>query len=72
MYIGRVVDDELDELLPQLSALSIEGPRGVGKTVTAERRCKTARYLDQPAQRVIAEADPAAILAAISQFLRSK
>ncbi|TVR31408.1 MAG: ATP-binding protein [Spirochaetaceae bacterium] len=49
--------------MPELSAISLEGPRGVGKTATAERRCKTARYLDQPSQRVIAEADPAAVLA---------
>ena len=37
-YQRRVVDDELDALLAQLPAIALEGPRGVGKTATAERR----------------------------------
>src|SRR5690606_2685326 len=39
-----------------------EGAKGVGKTATAERRAKSIVRLDEPAQRAIAEADPAAIL----------
>jgi len=61
-YSRRVVDDELDELLDELPAISLEGPRGVGKTATAERRARTKYYLDTPAQRAIAEADPNQIL----------
>ncbi|MDA3948599.1 MAG: DUF4143 domain-containing protein [Spirochaeta sp.] len=61
-YIRRVVDDEIDDVLPELSAISLEGPRGVGKTATAERRCNTVRYLDQPAQYELADADPTVVL----------
>lgn len=57
-YVSRVVDQELDELLPQISAIAIEGARGVGKTATAERRANTVHRLDEPAQRTLAAADP--------------
>lgn len=61
-YIPRIVDWELDELLPQLPAIALEGPKGVGKTETALRRAKTVRQLDDPAQRAITDADPARAL----------
>ena len=61
-YIPRHVDQELDELLPQLPAIALEGPKGVGKTATAERRARTVYYLDDPAHRAIAEADPTQVL----------
>ena len=57
-YRRRVVDDELDALLPALPALLIDGPKGVGKTATAIQRCATVRRLDEPAQRALIEADP--------------
>ena len=41
-YRRRVVDDELDDLMEELPAIALEGPRGVGKTATAERRACTA------------------------------
>jgi hypothetical protein len=34
-YIPRVVDQELDELLASVSAVALDGPKGVGKTATA-------------------------------------
>jgi len=61
-YIHRIVDQELDELLPQLPAIALEGPKAVGKTETARRRAKTIYQLDDPAQRAIMEADPARVL----------
>jgi len=61
-YQQRVVDEELDELLAELPAISLEGPRGVGKTATAERRARTAHYLDDPSLRALASADPKLIL----------
>jgi predicted AAA+ superfamily ATPase len=57
-YRPRVVDGELDELLPSLPAISIEGPKGVGKTATAQRRAATVFALDEPAQRELLAADP--------------
>ncbi len=57
-YLPRVVDHELDELLTGVPALAIEGPKGVGKTVTAERRARQVIRLDVPAERALLEADP--------------
>lgn len=62
-YLKRIIDGELDELLPQLPAISLEGPKGVGKTETARRRAETVHELDEPAQRAILEADPSQVLA---------
>lgn len=68
-YTRRIVDDELDGLLAELPAVAIDGPRGVGKTASAEQRATTAWYLDDPAQRAILEADPGQILAAPTPVL---
>ena len=57
-YLPRVVDRELDELLPSLSALSLEGPKGVGKTETAKRRARTIFGMDSSADRELLRADP--------------
>lgn len=62
-YRPRVVDEEVGGLMAELAAVSLEGPRGVGKTSTAERLASTVYYLDDPAQRAIAEADPRQVLA---------
>lgn len=68
-YLPRLVDSELDELMPELSAIALEGPKGVGKTETAQRRARTVHYLDEPAQRAIAEADPAQVLSGAPPLL---
>lgn len=57
-YVRRVVDDELDELLGGLAAISLEGPKGVGKTATAEVRAATTYRLDVPTELQVVEADP--------------
>jgi uncharacterized protein len=57
-YRVRVLDRELDELLLELPAIAIEGPRGVGKTATAIRRARTVYRLDDENERAIARADP--------------
>jgi predicted AAA+ superfamily ATPase len=62
-YQRRIVDNELNELLQELPAIAIEGPRGVGKTSTAERRAATVLHLDDPAVRAMAELDPGRALA---------
>jgi predicted AAA+ superfamily ATPase len=61
-YRRRIVDDDLDELLSELPALALEGPKGVGKTRTALQRAKTVRRLDDPTELEIAVADPARLL----------
>jgi predicted AAA+ superfamily ATPase len=64
-YLQRVIDSELDELLTDLAAIVLEGPKGVGKTESAKRRAKTIHAMDDPAQRAIASAD-------VEQVLRGK
>ncbi len=61
-YTARIVDVELDELIPALGAVAIEGPKAVGKTATAQRRARTVHRLDVPATQAIARADPTALL----------
>lgn len=68
-YIPRIVDRELDELLPELPAIALEGAKAVGKTETARRRAKTIHQLDDPAQRTIAEADPERVLSGTPPLL---
>ncbi len=58
-YLARIVDYELDELLSGLPAVAIEGPKAVGKTVTAIRRAATTICLDEPDARELLAADPA-------------
>ena len=53
-----MLDAELDALLPELPAISIEGPRGVGKTATALQRALQPLRLDDPAQAQLLAADP--------------
>ena len=50
-YLPRVADIELSLLFPALSAISIEGARGVGKTRTATGR--VARVLDCQVPQVV-------------------
>ena len=62
-YFSRIVDRELDELLGGLPAISIEGPRAVGKTETAQRRAATVHRLDDASQLEIFRADPVRLVA---------
>lgn len=57
-YLERVVDAELDELLSGLPAVTLDGPKGVGKTETALRRAETVFALDDPGQRLLLDAEP--------------
>lgn len=61
-YRRRIVDDELDELFAGLPAITLEGPKAVGKTATALRRAATVYRLDGEAERSIAQADPSRLL----------
>lgn len=61
-YRRRIVDDELDELMPHLPAILLDGPKGVGKTSTAEQRCAEVRRCDQETTRAVLAADPSLIV----------
>lgn len=56
-YLPRVVDHRLRTLLDGTRAVSIEGPRAVGKTLTASRLAKSVVALDDPNTRLILSAD---------------
>lgn len=60
-YVRRAVDNDLDRLFTQLPAILLDGPKGVGKTATAEQRCVTVRHLDQPGQQRLLHADSSVI-----------
>lgn len=61
-YTRRTIDDELDELFPELAAIAIDGAKGVGKSATASARANTVLNLDDPALQTTIGADPAASL----------
>jgi predicted AAA+ superfamily ATPase len=61
-YQHRVVDNELDALIPQLPAIALEGAKGVGKTASARKRSNSIRLLDDDQTLRIAEADPGRLL----------
>ncbi|GAB3743177.1 ATP-binding protein [Microlunatus parietis] len=60
-YRRRIIDRTLDELQPQLRALSIHGPKGVGKTATASQRAVSVIDLSLERQRQIVAADPSVL-----------
>lgn len=62
-YVRRIVDDELDALLPALPAVMLDGAKGVGKTETALQRARTVWRLDEPSQLAIVRADPSVVAA---------
>lgn len=68
-YVRRVVDDELDDLLSSIAALSLVGAKGVGKTATALQRAATVHRLDDPAEAAVLAAEPARLLTGKSPVL---
>jgi hypothetical protein len=61
-YAPRLVDPLIDQLITELPALFIVGPRGTGKTTTAVRFARTVVQLDREAEAVAFRADPDAAL----------
>ena len=57
-YPERAIDKELDELLPELPAIALDGPKGVGKTETCRRRAGSVVALDRDRDREVFVADP--------------
>lgn len=57
VYVRRILDDILDEVLAELVAVAIEGAKGVGKTATASRRATTVLSLNDPRRRASVAAD---------------
>lgn len=56
-YRRRILDHRLDQVLPHLAAVALEGAKGVGKTATASQRVQSTLDLVDPAQRASVMAD---------------
>ena len=57
-YLKRLADPLVAELLKELPALALVGPRASGKTTTAARYARTVIRLDRPAEALAVAADP--------------
>lgn len=68
-YQPRIADYQLQELLGSLPAVSIEGPRAVGKTRTALRYANTVYDLDDPEVLKKVRADPKVLTDGASPIL---
>lgn len=61
-YQRRLLDSLLNELMADLPAILLVGPRAAGKTTTAQQRSASVIRLDVPAEAGAFRADPDAIL----------
>jgi len=61
-YLPRLVDARLDDMIAELSAVLVVGPRATGKTTTAERHARSVVRLDRQAEAIAFQADPDAAL----------
>lgn len=61
-YKRRIVDQELDELFSEVAALTLDGPKAVGKTTTGEQRVQGLVRLDSKAVRGPVAAEPEIVL----------
>ncbi len=66
-YIPRLVDGLLSELLAELPAVLVVGPRAAGKTTTVARHVASLVRLDRPAEAAAFRADPDAALASFDE-----
>lgn len=57
-YLPRIIDAELAQLLADLPAVSLDGPKGVGKTSTARQVAASAFDLDDPVTLDLIRSDP--------------
>lgn len=66
-YLPRLVDPLIGELLAELPAVLIVGPRAAGKTTTVARHAASLVRLDRPAEAAAFRADPDAALASFAE-----
>ncbi|MGB4777641.1 ATP-binding protein [Microbacterium sp.] len=57
-YLPRLIDGQLRATLNELPAIALNGPKGVGKTATAQQLAAAVIRLDVPSQREAFGADP--------------
>jgi hypothetical protein len=66
-YRRRLLDGLLDELLAELPAILLVGPRASGKTTTALQRAQSVIRLDVPGEAAAFRADPDAVLRGMTE-----
>lgn len=66
-YRERAADRLIGELLTELPALLVVGPRATGKTTTASRHAATIVRLDRPAEAAAFQADPDSALRGLKE-----
>lgn len=66
-YKPRLVDPLLENVLSELAALVVVGPRAVGKTTTVARRAQTMIRLDREGEAAAFRADPDAALRGLEE-----
>lgn len=66
-YLERLVDPLVADLLHELPALALVGPRASGKTTTARRYARTVVRLDRPAEAQGVAADPDVAIARLAE-----
>ncbi|MFP3466751.1 ATP-binding protein [Leifsonia sp. SIMBA_070] len=69
VYEKRIIDQTLDDLFPELPAIALQGPKGVGKTATAEQRAARVFRLDDAEDAELLAVAPRAILEAARPIL---
>ncbi|MFT4035566.1 MAG: DUF4143 domain-containing protein [Patulibacter sp.] len=60
-YRRRIIDALLDEVFPHLTAVALEGAKGVGKTATGTQRAQSVTSLTDPNERALLAADPSRV-----------
>jgi predicted AAA+ superfamily ATPase len=69
VYVPRLLDAHIAELLAGLPAVLIVGPRAAGKTTTARRLARSMIRLDRPAEAAVVRADPDVAIAGYEEPL---
>lgn len=66
-YLPRIVDLVVAERMADFPAVSLIGPRALGKTTTAARLARSVLRLDDPGQAAVVRANPDAALRALAE-----
>lgn len=66
-YVRRIVDPLIAQLMTEVPALLLVGPRATGKTTTAARHAASIVRLDRPAEAAVFQADPDAALRGLAE-----
>jgi predicted AAA+ superfamily ATPase len=66
-YVRRSIEPLIVQLLAEIPAILVTGPRASGKTTTAGRYAKTIVRLDRPAEAAAFRADPDAALRGLAE-----